>query len=190
MHSESIAQFWQWFAANRRPLVADSDPPPELLPQIGARIRTIHPGLSWELELDGSPRKFIVSAQGDVELFPLVREVVDRAPGFTDISIIAFRQPNPGDVAIEIGGQRISAYSLWFSTRLTAAGLELTLAVPGIGGEDSEMLAQAAMVLVDNALGEYFPAMGVAKFCLVPMPPTPETEGLRPYCQIHELIAG
>lgn len=185
---DNVKAFWEWFATNRSQLIGPAEPDERFISKCGAQLKTIHEGLVFVVDLQQAPPCFVVSADGDPELFPIVKDVVAKAPRFDDVGIVAFRQPGPTDVAIQFGDQMLASASLWFETAPLDGGISLTVYVPGLSDSDDDPLAHAAFMLTDNALGEAFMALGLMDLSFVPLPPNPAERGLRPFTEIAKVF--
>src|SRR5215203_1369275 len=96
--SDPTSAFWKWFHDNSRLLLAMKGPHEPTMNAITARLHEIHPDLVYEIEVHGALRRFVVSADGNRALFPLVLDIVKQAPAIPGWSIAAFRQPGPMNV--------------------------------------------------------------------------------------------
>ncbi len=73
-----------------------------LLDELQGQIHYVHPEL-W-FEVGGhprGPRELVVTAEGKVEIFPWVQDLVRAAPRIPGWEIIAFKQPQGFEFTIE-----------------------------------------------------------------------------------------
>src|SRR5262249_18461644 len=129
------------------------------------------------------------SADGNAELFPAVQEVVAAAPAIPGWAVKAFRERGPLDVSLEFGGRALSYDDIWFTAVRKGDGLAVTLWIKGLTRENDGMLSRAALILLDNALGEYDAVTRIVELNRGPLPANPDTRpGLHPLSQLPELV--
>jgi hypothetical protein len=184
---EPVEAFWAWFAEHAEELRA-APPPDATIRAVGEKLQAIHPGLVFEVEVRAEPRLFVVSAEGDRELFPIVLDVVRRAPEIAGWRVAAFRQPGPIDVSIKMGPLALGADDIWFTAQREGDRTALVLHVRGADGEHAELIERAVLILLDNALGEYLMATAIGGLDLQPLPADPEAAGLQRFAAIREAL--
>jgi hypothetical protein len=189
--SDAIRDFWEWFLQNADQIrtggaeqVRDG-----IAPELGARLKRCHPGCVWEIAADADEWELCISADGIRDVFPAVQEVVAAAPAIPGWAVQAFRQRGKLDVRLEFGGQVLTYDDIWFTADRTGNELSVTLWIKGLTQENDRVLRQAALILLDNALGEYDAVMHIAELNRRPLPKNPETRpGLHPLSQLPELV--
>jgi hypothetical protein len=163
-------RFWAWFQRNGARLLdfeADRD---AIFRDLTKAIRRVDDGLAYEFGPPASPREFVVSADGIIARFPTVIRLVEAAPAMPDWRVIAFRQPGRSDLSIEFQGQCLTASDLWFRISRREGRTELAVHIRGLTDANMRLLAGAAFLLLDNALGEYDVATQIGAIEWLPLP--------------------
>lgn len=168
--------FWTWFAAHeariKTGMTADAR---TMADEVGDVFRASYPSLCWQIGPNGDrPWEFCVSADGIRDRFPLVRRAVAAAPEIPGWFVTAFRQRGGVDCAINMGGQRLTADDIWCEIAPAAGGVRLKLLIRGLTRATDDLLSRAAVILLDNALGEYDAVMRVDSLTHGPLPDEPE----------------
>jgi hypothetical protein len=119
-------------------------------------LSKVSEGLAFEFgPVENGTREFIVSADGDSALFPIVRRLVDRAPVMPKWRVIAFRPPRGVDFTINMGDQLLSPDDIWFTSQPDGDRVGLTLYIRGLSAANEDFVARASFLILDTALGEY-----------------------------------
>ncbi|MCG2614036.1 hypothetical protein LZZ85_07075 [Terrimonas sp. NA20] len=168
-HADAIEQFWKWFSKNESRLRAFESDPDKYLMELLEQSRKIKRGLAIELE---PPKNGIinmtVSADGNVELFALVTEVVSRSPAIKGWKFIAFRQRMPSSVVKEmnmkVGPLLLEPSKMKFLPVVEHGKLNVIIYADGVTAENYEQIAYAGLILLDSVLGEYDAATKVEAF--------------------------
>jgi hypothetical protein len=175
-------EFWAWLAEQGDRL--GCSPEPSLVDEIGDRLQTLRPGLSFELAM-ADPPLLSISAAGDASLFDLVREIVGHAPPSLPVRVVAFRQRGRvAGAALKLSNDRtLSSEDIWF--RIDASGdddaqLGLHVFVRDYPAEKQGSWQEAVYLLLDNALGEEDVVTKIAWIEWSPLPSNPERSRLRP----------
>ena len=186
-----VAEFWAWFSGNAAQLRAEG---PEGLRRgaegLGSRLKEHHPALTWEISpVDPANWVLCVSADGNREAFPAVTEIVSAAPTVPGWSVVAFRQRGPLDVELQFGGHTLTYDDIWFTAEQEGDALSVTLWIKGLTRENDSALSNGALILLDNALGEYDAVTRIAGLGRGPLPDDPESRpGLYPLRQLPEMV--
>jgi hypothetical protein len=150
-----IDDFWQWFKANRQRLQGETLVDETVFKQMGQQLRRIDRGLTYEI-LTGDKRELQISADGRPELIDLVEAIVSAAPKIDGWTILAFRQPKPEPIVIDVYDSVLSAENLFFTVDQQKDGLvDITVYVPGLTEENYRHLAHCAMMVMESVVGEY-----------------------------------
>ncbi len=175
VHADAIDQFWKWFSKNEQRLRAFENDPDKYLTELLEQARKIKRGLAIELE---PPKNGIInmtiSADGNMELFSLVTDVVTRSPLIKGWKFIAFRQRLPAsavkDMNMKIGGLFLEPTKMKFLPVVEEGKLNIIIYANGVNAENYEQVAYASLILLDNVLGEYDCATKVEAFDFRPLP--------------------
>ena len=149
-------EFWDWFAANRERYanLAEVSDLEARLDEVGQQLHRVDKRLAFAfLSNPTDEREFIISADGDIEAFPVVESLVAAAPELGGWKIIAFRQRGDAGAVIQIGAVELGPEQMWFALEKDGDQVGLELYFGGI--ELSDEVAGAAFILLDVALGEY-----------------------------------
>ena len=151
------SEFWSWLracacqiqAAGRKEMGNVTD-------DLSRAFKKSYPDLVWEITPDDSgPWTFCVSADGNPELFNAVKSAVAEAPPIPGWEVKAFRQRGSLDAVIEINGRKLGYDDIWCNVEDDGAQARVTLLVRGLTLDSAEQLLGAALILLDNAVGEY-----------------------------------
>ena len=168
-----LGDFWSWLAANTE-RIQSAPGDTTLSGELSRRFEQCYPGLTWEITLsDSGPWTFCVSADGNGELFDRVRAAVADAPPLRGWEVKAFRQRGSLDAEIEMNGQKLGYGDLWCEVRPEASKARVKLYVRGLTPESAQLLLGAALVLLDNAVGERDSVEKISDLDNAPLPPNP-----------------
>lgn len=193
--TDSITTFWEWFQINSDRLLRANESPDSkhLFDEISSQLESVQPGLTFEL---GPPsdakREFMVSADGIVDYFPIVIQLVESAPPIEQWAIFAFRQPQGTTFNIQFGEQELAPADIWF--RLTPDMAQpkkvvLDLYIRNYNSFDSEFLTNASFILLDTALGEYTVATKIGGIARHELSANPELNGLQPFKELPAAVS-
>ena len=102
----SAEDFWQWFDENKeRYYSLENLFNHDLYRELQVKVREYHPELSFQIGgVEDDPiRQLTISANGKIENFEKVEELVCQAPIFDKWKIIAFKPADGFDIKIRIG---------------------------------------------------------------------------------------
>jgi hypothetical protein len=143
--------------------------------QVGQVFEAAYPGLTWEISPSKSgPWLFCVSTDGNRELFPRVQQAVAAAPAIPGWSVQAFRPRGSLNAVLEMGGRKLGYDDIWCSVERQRSGLAVTLWIRGLDQQADQALGGAALVLLDNAVGEYDAVTKIGQLNRGPLPPDPQ----------------
>ncbi len=187
------AGFWEWLAANTSRIQAGSN---EDVPRITAEIKEVfgksYPGLVWEItRAPGAPWLFCVSADGDPKLFPKVVEAVRAAPLIPGWEIHAFRPRGSLDAILDMGGRTLAYDDVWCSIVQRDGGMDVILWIRGLSQETLEALGGGALILLDNAIGEYDAVTKIKQLDRAPLPMNPQRRAnFFPLAELPQFLDG
>jgi|SRR5262249_12253022 len=138
--------------------------------EISKAFVSAYPDLVWEITRNGSgPWVFCVSADGNRELFPAVSQAVRAAPNLPGWIVQAFRSRGSLNAMLRMNGRALGYQDIWCNVHLTTSGVDVTLHIKGLGPATDRELGQAAILLLDNAVGEYDAVMKIARLGRAPL---------------------
>lgn len=173
--ADPIQTFWSWFRQNEKRLRHFEEDPDIYLGEMLARIRKIQDGLVIELEpAKNGVISMTISADGDRNLFDMVKAVVAKAPKISGWQIFAFRQrvgpEKVKDLKLTVGDEVLDPGQMKFFPVVDGDSLDLIIYVKGVTDGNYLKVAYAGLLLLDNILGEYDCVMKVRSFDFHDMP--------------------
>lgn len=191
---DPVLQFWTWFQLNEKRLKNYPEDPQRYLLEIQTHSKRIVDGLAIELELPiEGIRHMTFSADGNIDLFPIVKEIVQKAPPLAGWKFIAFRQrinsTTANEIAIEVGDINLEVKEMKFFPVVEGDSVDVIIYAKGITEENYMEMAYASLNLLDNLLGEYDCVMKVRNYDFHPMPTDKkEIEELQPLINLPGFI--
>lgn len=192
--SNPIEKFWSWYEFQADEFKDFQKAPDFYLREIIKQIRKISPGLAVELEPPQEGLiKMTISADGDVELFPTVQEIVAQAPDIPGWQFIAFRQRAPLEKleSLKLKGpeEDLQLKDMRFFPIVEGEHLDVIIYVSGLNPYNEQSLGYACLLLADNILGEYDCVHKVRGYDFHAMPEDPEElKGLKPLVDLAAYV--
>lgn len=183
---DPVGSFWRCFASHAAVLARGPDR--RAIRDVQSHLEAVQRGLVFEIDVSGATPTLIVSADDDVRLFRAVAAVVEAAPPIPGWAVLAFRQPGPPDVAIEIPGLRLSADDLWFAIAPHGPQVDVRVFAPPFAPERHPHVTGAVRLLIDNALGELVAGLHLRSVEVVPLTAHPTSLGLRPLRELRPSV--
>ena len=180
--------FWSWFAAEEPRLASALAADPEkVMDEIQQHLSAQEPGLIVELQVmpkPGRPHGLVISAGGDLKLFPKVKQLVSGAPTLGKFEVITFRPRHDPELELSIGGKKVGPSDFTFrETGRQAGKLDLEIAIEGLTPENHDELVRAAFLLLDATVGEYDAETKIGNIDFAPA----TDAGLAPHRPLAEL---
>ena len=186
---KSPVEFWQWFAAHHHRYEHLDGPDRDVrLDEAIAVLHQVCDGL-W-LQFGGGPQgphELVISAEGNVDYFADVQDLVAVAPAIPGWHIIAFKPARGFDFTTSYNGVSVTPASAWFLPLQSPSRpdeLGLRIAVPGFDAAWSEEFLYACYIVLDAGLGELRAAQEVQHVEVCAVPASPEEAG---YIALAEL---
>jgi len=176
---DHVENFWAWFTTNQKRLRKFEADPDRYLAEMLVQVKKIQTGLAIELE---PPQKGIirmtVSADGNEDLFSLVKNIIAKAPVIKGWQFIAFRQrmdpEQVKEMKLKAQNHELDPGQMKFFPIISGDTLDLIIYAKGITTENYNQVAYGALLLLDNILGEYDCATKVRSYDFHDMPATKE----------------
>ena len=147
------ARFWAWFARHAEALRADADLR-RSLDRINAELARVHDGVFAEISPGRGEHTLALTADGVIDLFPVVLAIHGARPELAGWRIVAFRQrTDVAHLVITMDGLTLAPPKMKVVVARAGDRLELTLFVPGF--TSAEAMARPLYVVLDHAIGEY-----------------------------------
>ena len=172
--------FWNWLQENTNWIqVEGGGDIEENSNKIAAEFEKYFPNLNWEIEItDEGPWFFILSADGEIEKFAEVLTAFQDAPEMPQWVVLPFRQPGSLDLDVEVAGRTLTYNDIWCEIEVVEMedhlGIELTLLIRGLTEENEDEMADAAFLLLDNAVGEFDAATRICEVAVATLDEEPE----------------
>lgn len=164
---DKVAAFWEWFADNKETYfeLDDSAGRSKIFSQLEKKLHRVNRHLAFELSellVDGK-REFIISADGMVEAFDDVIDLVDGAPDLPLFTIIAFRQQQEEEVSIAYGEIELAWEDIFCTFEKASDEVNLILYIKGFTEENEDEFVSASFILLDTIIGEYNAGMRIGE---------------------------
>lgn len=189
-HTPTIATFWKWFMkhdATLRALPHSGDP---FWDTALAQLKLVHGGLWFEMsDPVDKRREFVITAQGDTRLFPLVDAMVAAAPSIRAWTFVPLKPAMGFDFTHHYEDVLYDPKSMWFLPLEHAdrpADLVLRIGIPSLRDIDQEAAEFAVTIILETGLGERERAADVQHTEVVRRPNDPAKDG---YIELPELPA-
>ena len=150
--------FWKWFTSIEEDLFHHVEEDPETYAsEIHFQLTSVHPDIVFDIpfELVDGKREFILSADGDASLFPVIENLYSVAPTYDRWIIHALRpRTNQRDQAIDLDGLYLEYEDIFYTLEDTELPLQLTIYIRGYDQVDNRYI-HGYFLLLDTLLGEY-----------------------------------
>lgn len=192
----SIEIFWKWFSDNEKNYRNFQSDPDRYLTELVKNVRKIVNGLAVELEpSQHGIINMTISADGDIELFPIVQKTVDCAPEIDGWKFFAFRQRMPADkvkgMILKAHDHTLDPNEMKFYPITSDATLDIIVYADHVTEENKTNVAYGCLLLLDNLLGEYDCVKKVRSFDFHSMPTDPiELSEMKPLIEIGNYVDG
>lgn len=191
MSKNKIEKFWNWFIANEHTFYygTEEDVLREgLFLELDTKIKEISDALTFEFSpiLEGEVKHLTISADGIKEAFPIVIDLVDKAPEHPHWEFIAFRQRvDTVDLSIQMGDVQLEVSDIYFRFAEVDDTLGIELNIRNFKNTDQEKLA--LFILLDSLIGEYDVVTQIGWIEWVALDED-KTEILSPFARLRDLV--
>jgi len=175
---ETVESFWNWFQENEQGFRDFQLNPAKVLEQLFDKGDKIQKGLAFELEptMDGGTINMTISANGIINHFALVQEMIAKAPIIEGWHFIAFRQRITMEMAaamrLKYNGLELSPNEMMFLPIIAEGELKLLIFAEGITIENYTQMVHGGMLIVEHILGELDCVAKVKSYEFYEMPNT------------------
>ncbi len=193
--NEKIKKFWNWFIENNEQLTMLSEyeqtEQTDLLDKLQNELTLYCDGLSFEMgEQTSNGRKLTFSAEGDVELFRYVVELIEESPDLDWWEFIPFKQPCGNNLKVHFGKYHFDTKKMYFmqlqnEEEPDIMGIRIALDIPQTDDED---VLVGVYVTLEAMIGEFDCATLLGYLDVSPIPEQPLKEGFRPLDDFPEFI--
>ena len=180
-------KFWQWFGDNNERLTMLGDlqegEQKMLVDDLQRQLDEYCEGLTFEIgDPTPSGRTLTFSAEGDIDLFRYVVELVDNAPDLDWWEFVAFKQPKGTDLKVTFDKYRFETKQMYFMQLESEEEpdiLGLRVAIPNPVADDDDQLV-GVYVTIEAMIGEFDCATLIGYLDTCPIPSEPFKAGFRP----------
>ena len=191
---DPIEKFWEWFKQNEKRLRNFQENPDRYITEVFEQARKVKPGLAIEFE---PPKNGIInmtiSANGDKNLFDVVKKIAAHAPTIDGWHFFAFRQRIPQEyvkgMKLKAQDHELDPDKMKFFPIINGDSLDMIIYVNGLSEENYNQVAYGGFLLLDNILGEYDCVTKVRKYDFQNMPvKKEELEELLPLLELPAYV--
>jgi hypothetical protein len=192
-NTKNIKEFWDWFSSHENTF-RDFNNASASLNEILLHSKTISDGLAFEIEpIKNGVINMTVSADGDSNLFPIVQEIVAKAPHLKEWHVFAFRQRISAeqlkDMLIDAKGIKLDPNKMMFYPIVSNDTIDIIIYTEHLNEQNKNEIAYAGLMLIDNILGEYDCVNKVRAYDFQLMPSdTNELKDLKPLLDIATYV--
>lgn len=183
-------RFWNWFEKNLEVLNSFEPGMDAVLDALSENLNVYNPSLAFEISQpnqDGN-REFIISAEGVIDEFKSVIDLYESRPALDGWEIIPFRPRIPLEYSVSYSGLKLDPKDLWIYWREDEGNFDLIVYFPNYDEQQRNTFVEAAYILLDMAIGEYYVAAGIRYIDHQLLPANPEQEGLFPFKSLPEIF--
>ena len=193
----SASDFWTWFETNNSKYLfvndIDEDLKKEILEELLAQLHQYSDKLFFEIghHPDKTEQELVITANGDVNYFDKVEELVAVAPLLKDWEILAFKPAMGFEFSIDYNGLNFDPSEAWFQPlELESRPLDLgiRLCYPHYDDTKRDDFFNASFLILDAGLGEKTTSLDIKYLDVDKLPEDPEAEGMLPLKQLSEYI--
>ncbi len=193
MHDVNL--FWNWFSDNneRLTMLGDLDEKEQqsLLEELQEQLDAYCEGLTYEMgEPTPSGRTLTFSAEGDMDLFRYVVELVDNAPDLDWWEFVAFKQPKGTDLKVTFDKYRFETKQMYFMQLESEEEpdiLGIRVALPNPVADDDDQLV-GVYVTLEAMIGEFDCSTLIGYLDTCAIPSEPFKAGFRPLDDFPEFV--
>lgn len=188
-------KFWKWFCDNNEQLTMlddlDENVANTLLEDMQKALDDYCEGLTYEIG-DQTPngRTVTFSAEGDIDLFKYVTDLVEAAPDLDWWEFVAFKQPKGKGLKVTFDKYRFDTKKMFFmelenEESPDMVGLRVALENP-VEDDDDQLVG--VYVTIEALIGEFDCATLVGYLDVCPIPAEPLKEGFKKMDDLPEFI--
>ncbi len=148
--------FWKWFKTNEARIFEFEKDRDTVFADLAAEMHKINAGLAFEFGPDNDGvREFVISADGNKAIFPVVISLADKAPSMPKWKIIKFRPRREPMREITFDGKRVFSRQISFTVEADGDKAGITLFMEGYEPSGHNTFGSIGFLYLDNCLGEY-----------------------------------
>jgi hypothetical protein len=155
---EDLIFFWKWFSDNEQYIYEELENRTDAIAfSIAEQLKLVHPDIVFEIsfEKENDKMNFVISADGDINLFPLVIELCGIAPYYKRWNIVPFRpRLDQKNQVIEVDGIKLDYDDVFFTYSVHGEYINLDVYIKGYDQEDNRYI-HTYFILLDSLIGEF-----------------------------------
>jgi hypothetical protein len=191
---DPINEFWDWFVTNKETFEDlprhDADYAHNQLRLISHELQKVSGDLLVEVSRNADGlRDLTITAEGNTQKFPIIGEIVGRAPEIPRWSVTAFRQPMPAGTVLRAGDIEYDPSEMFFEAYNDNGDLDVLVYAKNLARVEKEKAFHLGMVLMDNFLGEYDMAVSIRRFGFRDLDEAEEEDSLYPLLELPGFVA-
>lgn len=182
--------FWKWFELKETEYFEFEKNQAELFDSLDSKLSSIHPNITFVFsEAKDGKRDFIVSANGAKEAFIDVRELVRASPKLSKWNVIAFRPRLNPMVSVAFKGLIVEPDDIMVKYNYNKENnlIDLVLYIKKYKAKDKRFLG-AALIMLDNALGESDAKTKIGTIELKKFIQQPESKNIVPLKELPKIV--
>ena len=160
---EKINKFWSWFEKNQHQYLfldqVDQGEKERLLDEFLQNLHGYCSSLFFAI--GGNPKNdkidIIITAEGIIEHFDKVEQLVNNAPKLQDWNIIAFKQPGESGFKIDFGDREFDPDDIIFIplvSREDPSAIGIHVCYPDYDEAERSVFMSATFLMLDSLIGE------------------------------------
>src|SRR5687768_16865412 len=151
-----IDEFWRWFEGRRGDCARLSGTSDPFWDEILAQLKKIDERLWFEMSRGEDEREFIITVERHTDAFPLLDNIVARAPALSGWKMIALKPAMGFAFVTTYEGIRFDPRTMWFLPLESASRPQdfgMRVGVPNFKEEIERPASNAVEVILDTAIG-------------------------------------
>jgi hypothetical protein len=151
-----IENFWKWFAFNEDRIYNLEKEQDKIFAELKAQIDKVDSNLVFEFSaIQNGKREFIISADGNKKIFPIVEKLYKESPNLNRFIVIKYRPRREPLSLIEYEGIKLSPDDIGFELFPHDNKIDITLYIRNYNEAQRNDYGGLAFLFLDAALGEY-----------------------------------
>lgn len=188
---DSIAKFWLYFSEHKAALEKIKNAEDPAYDNMLASLQEVHEALFFQFCTEPGKNEFIITAEGEIELFPLVDEIVTEAPPIANWTIFALKPQHGFPVKMRWESTVIDVSSIRVLPVFNDTDqMGLRMYIPNLSDSNEADHHNGLLQILDSGLGERRFAEKIAATWVYPESETPDNAipitDLNNYIDHHE----
>jgi hypothetical protein len=193
----SASEFWDWFVKNNAKYfflnqIENEDEKEKIMNEFFLKLHEYSDKLYFQI--GGHPdevQDLIITAEGNIDYFDKVEELVGFAPKLKNWNIIAFKPPADSNFVVDLNGARIDPRKTWFMPLENKKRPELfglRLFTTEYSDSNKENFLNVAYLALDSLLGEKTNALNIQHVEVTKLTGDPDDKGLLSLTELPSYI--